>query len=131
MANRRSKRPTDAELEILGVLWENGPSTVREVHAKLEARRPTGYTTALKTMQIMAEKSLVSRDERQRTHVYTAKLDREQAQRSFVSDMLDTVFGGSPKSLVMRALETEDVTAADLAEIRKAIDEFDISGKQS
>lgn len=63
-----------------------------------------------------------------RIHVYTAKLDQEQAQRSFVSDMLDTVFGGSPKSLVMRALETEDVTAADLAEIRKAIDEFDPKG---
>ena len=129
MTNRRSKRPTDAELEILGVLWEGGPSTVREVHAHLEARRPTGYTTALKTMQIMAEKSLVERDESQRTHVYTAKLNREQAQRTFLSDMMKSVFGGSPKSLVMRALETEDVTAADLAEIRKAIDEFDSGGK--
>ena len=105
MTNRRSKRPTDAELEILGVLWEEGPSTVREVHAKLEARRPTGYTTALKTMQIMAEKSLVKRDERQRTHVYTARLDREQAQRSFVKDMLHL----SPKGY---KIWTEQVTKA-------------------
>ena len=129
MTNRRSKRPTDAELEILGILWGEGPSTVREVHSILEKQRPTGYTTALKTMQIMAEKGLVERDESQRTHVYSAKLDRAQAQKSFVSDMLDSVFGGSPKSLVMRALESDDVTAEDVAEIRKAIEEFDAKGK--
>ena len=129
MTNRRSKRPTDAELEILAILWEEGPSTVRDVHSRLSTRRPTGYTTALKTMQIMAEKGLVNRDESRRTHVYAAKLEREQAQRSFVSDMLGSIFGGSPKSLVMRALESDDVTADDLAEIRKAIDEFEIGAK--
>ena len=129
MTNRRSKRPTDAELEILGILWGEGPCTVREVHERLETQRPTGYTTALKTMQIMAEKNLVERDESHRTHVYSAKLDRKQAQQSFLSDMLGSVFGGSPKSLVMRALESDDVSAADIAEIRQAIDEFDINSQ--
>jgi predicted transcriptional regulator len=129
MTNRRSKRPTDAELEILGILWGEGPSTVREVHAILEKQRPTGYTTALKTMQIMAEKGLVERDESQRTHIYSAKLEREQAQRSFVNNMVDTVFGGSPKSLVMRALESEDVTAEDIAEIRKVIEDYGSNGR--
>jgi predicted transcriptional regulator len=129
MTNRRSKRPTDAELEILGILWGEGPSTVREVHAILEKQRPTGYTTALKTMQIMAEKGLVVRDESQRTHIYSAKLEREQAQRSFVTNMVDTVFGGSPKNLVMRALESEDVTAEDIAEIRKVIEDFGARGE--
>jgi len=129
MTSRRSKRPTDAELEILGILWGEGPSTVREVHGILEQHRPTGYTTALKTMQIMAEKGLVERDETQRTHVYSAKLDRAQAQKSFINNMVDTVFGGSSKSLVMRALEADDVTAEDVAEIRKVIEEFDSRGR--
>src|SRR5262245_49047818 len=97
-------RPTDGELEILGVLWQKGPSTVRDVHASLEAVREVGYTTVLKLLQIMAEKGLVKRDESQRSHVYRAALNREVTQRQLVRDLLTRAFGGSTEQLVVQAL---------------------------
>jgi predicted transcriptional regulator len=115
-------RPTDAELAILRVLWERGPSTVRQVHELLTRERPTAYTTALKMLQIMTEKGLVRRDETDRTHVYHAKLTEEQTQRQLVRDLLDRAFGGSAPKLVMQALAARRASAEELSEIRKLID---------
>src|ERR1700759_4127320 len=92
-------RPTDAELAILRVLWERGPSTVRQVHDVLARDRQEGYTTPLKLLQIMTEKGLVDRDERDRTHVYRARVGEEQTQRQLVRDLVDRAFGGSASKL--------------------------------
>jgi BlaI family penicillinase repressor len=115
-------RPTDAELAILRVLWQRGPSTVRQVHDSLVRERPTAYTTALKMLQIMSEKGLVSRDDSERTHVYQARLTEEQTQRQLVGDLLTRAFGGSASKLVMQALASTPATADELTEIRKMID---------
>ena len=115
-------RPTDAELAILRILWERGPSTVRQVHESLSPERPTAYTTALKMLQIMTEKGLVRRDDSDRTHVYQARLSEDQTQRQLVRDLLDRAFGGSASKLVMQALATKRASAEELTEIRKLID---------
>jgi predicted transcriptional regulator len=115
-------RPTDAELAILRILWERGPSTVRQVHDILGRERQAAYTTALKTLQIMTEKGLVERDERDRTHIYRARLSEETTQRQLVRDLLDRAFGGSSTKLVMQALATRRASAEELRDIRKAID---------
>ena len=115
-------RPTDAELAILRVLWERGPSTVRQVHDVLSRDRPTAYTTALKLLQIMAEKGLVTRDERERTHVYQPRVSEDQTQRQLVRDLLDRAFGGSSSKLVMQALATKRASAEELGEIRRLLD---------
>jgi len=122
MAKKNLPRPTEAELAILRVLWDRGPSTVRAVQQALENERGTGYTTALKLLQIMTEKGLVRRDDRQRTHVYEAVLPAEATQRQLVRDLLDRAFGGSARQLVMQALSAERASKADLAEIRKLLD---------
>jgi predicted transcriptional regulator len=122
--SRLLPRPTDAELAILRVLWERGPATVRQVHEALAEARETGYTTTLKLMQIMAEKGLVSRDERSRTHVYAARVGQEQTQRDLVADLLDRAFGGSAAALVQRALSTHRASDAELREIRKLIERY-------
>jgi predicted transcriptional regulator len=122
MAKKDLPRPTEAELAILRVLWQRGPSTVRDVQQALEVERGTGYTTALKLLQIMTEKGLVRRDDRQRTHVYEAVLPAEATQRQLVRDLLDRAFGGSARQLVMQALSAERASKADLAEIRKLLD---------
>ena len=115
-------RPTDAELTILRVLWELGPSTVRQVHAVLSRERTTAYTTALKLLQIMSEKGLVRRDETDRTHIYHARLSEEQTQRQLIRDLLDRAFGGSSSKLVMQALATRRASAEELGEIRRLIE---------
>ncbi|NUR54074.1 MAG: BlaI/MecI/CopY family transcriptional regulator [Acidobacteria bacterium] len=115
-------RPTDAELSILRVLWERGPSTVRQVHDVLGRERPTAYTTALKLLQIMTEKGLVERDERDRTHVYRARLTEEQTQRQLVRDLLDRAFGGSAAKLVLQALASRRASPDELREIRRILD---------
>jgi BlaI family transcriptional regulator, penicillinase repressor len=117
--------PTDAELEILTVLWQRGACTVREVHESLSEVREMGYTTVLKLMQIMAEKGLVRRDERQRAHVYEARLAQEQTQRQLVGDLLERAFDGSAMNLVMQALQTTKASAAELSQIRNLLDEFE------
>lgn len=121
--SRTSQRPTEAELEILRVLWERGPSTVRQVHELLVAARETGYTTTLKLMQIMADKGLVTRDESTRTHVYAARLSQEATQSQLVNDLVDRAFGGSAAELVLRALSSHKTTPDELREIRKLIDD--------
>ena len=120
---RPQPRPTDAELAILRVLWERGPSTVRQVHEAL-AIRETGYTTTLKLMQIMADKGLVTRNETARTHVYSAMAGQEQTQRQLVQDLVDRAFGGSAAQLVLRALSAEGTSDAELKEIRRLIDDY-------
>jgi predicted transcriptional regulator len=115
-------RPTDAELAILRILWERGPSTVRQVHDILGRERQAAYTTALKLLQIMTEKGLVERDERDRTHIYRPRLSEETTQRQLVRDLLDRAFGGSSSKLVMQALATKRASAEELRDIRKAID---------
>jgi predicted transcriptional regulator len=119
---RNVPRPTDAELAILRVLWERGPSTVRQVHEQLARDRQAAYTTALKLLQIMTEKGLVERDERERTHIYKAKLSEEQTQRQLVRDLLDRAFGGSAGKLVMQALATRRASPDELREIRRVLD---------
>ncbi len=115
-------KPTDAELTILRILWERGPSTVRQVHELLARDRQAAYTTALKLLQIMTEKGLVERDERERTHIYRARLSEDQTQRQLVRDLLDRAFGGSASKLVMQALATKRASADELRDIRNAID---------
>jgi BlaI family transcriptional regulator, penicillinase repressor len=118
-------RPTPAELEILGVLWELGPSTVREVHERLAREKPTGYTTVLKMLQIMTEKDLVSRDEAARAHVYEARVPQEQTQRQLVHDLLDRAFGGSATKMVMQALSSRQSSPEELARIRELLDQLE------
>jgi BlaI family penicillinase repressor len=115
-------RPTDAELAILRVLWERGPSTVRKVHDVLARERSAAYTTALKLLHIMTQKGLVERDERDRTHIYRARLGEEQTQRQLVRDLVDRAFGGSAMKLVMQALATRRASPEELRDIRTAID---------
>ena len=122
MSRATAPRPTDAELAILRILWERGPSTVRQVHDILAHERQAAYTTALKLLQIMTEKGLVERDERDRTHIYHARLSEETTQRQLVRDLLDRAFGGSSGKLVMQALATKRASAEELKDIRKAID---------
>jgi len=118
-----SPRPTDAELAILRVLWERGPSTVRQVFEVLSAERELGYTTVLKMLQIMHEKGLVQRDITDRTHVFSASESQVQTQRHLLDDLLDKAFGGSSLSLVMQALATRRASREELAEIRKLLDQ--------
>jgi predicted transcriptional regulator len=122
MSRAAAPKPTDAELAILRILWERGPSTVRQVHEILAGDRPAAYTTALKLLQIMTEKGLVERDERDRTHIYRARLSEEVTQRQLVRDLLERAFGGSSGKLVMQALATKRASAEELRDIRKAID---------
>jgi predicted transcriptional regulator len=116
------RKPTDAELAILRVLWSRGPSTVRQVAEVMTGGgRETGYTTVLKLLQIMTEKGLVVRDESARTHVYAPASTQDQTQRQIVTDLLDRVFDGSAARLVMQALAAKKTTPEELAEIRKLL----------
>src|SRR5919109_4216309 len=121
----RVPRPTEAELAILRVLWEQGPSTVRQVHETLSGDRPTGYTTTLKLLQIMTEKGLVRRDDRDRTHVFTARASEDQTQRQLTKDLLDRAFGGSAAKLVMHALSSRQASAEELSQIRRLLDDYE------
>jgi predicted transcriptional regulator len=122
-------RPTPAELEILRVLWEQGPSTVRSVQETLDQRRPTGYTTVLKLLQIMTEKGLATRDETARAHVYAARLPAEDTQRQLVRDLLDRAFGGSALKLVMHALAARRASPGEIRRIRRMLDEIEGEGR--
>jgi len=118
--HRPGRKPTDAELAILHVLWKHGPRTVRQV-AEIMGRE-TAYTTMLKLLQIMAEKGLVRRDESARTHVYAAACSQEQTERQLVTDLMNRAFGGSAAKLVLQALSSTKASPEELAEIRKLID---------
>ncbi|MEO6393275.1 MAG: BlaI/MecI/CopY family transcriptional regulator [Pyrinomonadaceae bacterium] len=123
-------KPTDAEVEILSILWARGPSAVREVHDEISANgRPIGYTTVLKQMQMMFEKGLLRRDESNRAHVYAAAIHQEQTQRQLVGDLLDKAFAGSAMNLVMQALATKRASAEELSQIRELLDQHERSGQ--
>lgn len=115
--------PTDAELEILAVLWQRGPSTVREVYDALG--KESVYTTALKQMQVMTEKGLLVRSERYRSHVYEAGAPKEDTQQQIAGDLLRRAFGGSAANLVLGALKAQPASEEDLAEIRRLLKEFE------
>jgi predicted transcriptional regulator len=119
--NRNTPKPTDAELEILAVLWEYGPSTVRFVNERLNERREVGYTTTLKFLQIMSEKGLVSRNTEGRTHIYEAALGKEKVQEQLINKLVDTAFGGSAQNLVMQALGRSKSSKEELEAIKAYI----------
>src|ERR1700734_614230 len=123
--SRQPPRPTEAELEILTVLWSRGPSTVRDVHESINQRKPAQYSTVLKFMQIMAEKGLVRRNEKQRAHIYEAAQPREWTQQRLAGDLLQRAFGGSAKNLVIGALSARKASKQDLAELRKLLDQYE------
>jgi BlaI family penicillinase repressor len=122
----KAPRPTDGELAILRVLWDHGPATVRQIHERLG--RDTAYTTVLKLLQIMTEKSLVLRNEATRTHVYAAAQPAVQTQRQMVKDLADRAFAGSSANLVLQALAAKRATPEELAEIRRLLDEHEQKG---
>ena len=125
MARKKSLGPTDRELAILGVLWERGPSTVREVHEALHQDIETGYTTTLKLMQIMVDKGLLVREDAGRRHIYRPTVTEERTQKQLIGDLLDRVFAGSAEKLVLRALSAKKVPPAELKRIRKMLDEME------
>jgi predicted transcriptional regulator len=129
MAESSTPRPTDAELAILRVLWDRGPSTVRDVHETLTREQGGGYTTTLKLLQIMTEKGLVARDESQRAHVYRAKSSAQRTRRQLVSDLLERAFGGSVTELAMHALEARRASPEELAELRQLLDRLEEEGR--
>jgi predicted transcriptional regulator len=129
MARPKLPRPTDAELEILNVLWRRGPSTVREVYEEISLRRATGYTSVLKLVQIMAGKGLVEREERYRAHIYRAAAAQEETQRALVRDLVERAFGGSAARLVLHALASERASAEDRALIRKMLKDHEEEGR--
>ena len=115
--------PTEAELEILNILWARGPSTVRDVHTA--SSKDTGYTTVLKQMQVMVEKGLLERSEDFRSHVYEPVAAKEQTQQRLARNLLQRAFDGSAKNLVLGALSSQKVSAKELAEIRTMLDDFE------
>jgi BlaI family penicillinase repressor len=125
---RTTNQPTPAELEILDILWERKKATVREVFEEIAGRRSTTYTTVLKFMQIMQEKGLVVRDEKERAHVYRPKFSQRQTQTKLVGTLLEKAFRGSALSLVQHVLETKPTTGEELAAIRRMIDEAEAKG---
>jgi predicted transcriptional regulator len=128
MKKAPAPRPTEAELAILRVLWERGPSTVRQVHDILAPARESGYTTTLKFMQLMTEKGMLLREEEGRMHLYRAALPREATQQRLIVDLLERAFGGSSATLVIQALTAKPASAEELREIRKLLDKERRSG---
>jgi len=116
--------PTEAELTILNVLWTIGSATVREVYDALSEKQ-IGYTTVLKQMQVMADKGLLERSERFRSHVYSPRFPREQTQQQLAGSLLQRAFNGSAKNLVFGALSSKKVSSTELAEIRQMLDSFE------
>jgi predicted transcriptional regulator len=118
--------PTKAELDILQVLWDRGPSTVRDVHEALYGDDGAGYTTALKLMQIMHAKGLVERDDSQRAHIYRALISKQRTQKRYVADIVDRLFSGSPSQLVLHALGSQPgASREELKEIRALLKKID------
>jgi BlaI family transcriptional regulator, penicillinase repressor len=114
--------PTEVELAILRVLWDRGPSTVRQIHDALKPQRDTGYSTTLKMVQVMTEKGLVVKDETCRPQVYRTAQPKEETQLELVDDLILRGFAGSAMKLVMRAVAAERISGEELAEIRKLLD---------
>lgn len=120
-----SQKPTESELEILQILWQHGPSTVRFVHEELSKTKDAGYTTTLKLMQIMAEKGMLQADKANRSHVYRPLLQEEDTQRRLLDRFLDTTFRGSAMKMVMQALGNHQASQQELDEIRDLLDKLE------
>jgi predicted transcriptional regulator len=125
MKRRPLQKPTASELEILRVLWERGPSTVRDVHAALNEKKPTGYTTVLKLLQIMAVKGSVRRNEEQRAHVYEACQPADKTKSQLAGDVLQRVFQGSASQLMVHALAGRRTSQQEIEELRRLLDEHE------
>jgi BlaI family penicillinase repressor len=123
MAKNPAAKPTPAEVEILGILWDHGPSTVREVHERLGADRSVGYTGALKLMQNMHAKGLVNRNQDGQAHIYEAR-EPARMKRQLLGDMMQRVFAGSASQLVLHLLEDEKATPKEIEEIRQMLAEY-------
>ncbi len=123
-------KPTESELEILQILWQHGPCTVRQVHEELVKTKDAGYTTTLKLMQIMVEKGLVKRNEENRTHIYEAAVGEEATQKQMLDKFLDLTFRGSAAKLVMQALGNNRTSKEELDEIRKLLDQIENNKNQ-
>jgi len=119
----KARKPTDAELAVLRVLWDRGPSTVREVHDALAAGRSVGYTTTLKTLQVMLRKGLTLREDHRGLHLYRARHREQETLRRLVLDLVDRAFGGSTSKLVIQALSSRKASPEDLREIKRLLDE--------
>jgi predicted transcriptional regulator len=130
MSEPNTSKPTESEMEILQILWQRGPCTVRQVHEELLKNKEAGYTTTLKLMQIMAEKSLVKRNEENRTHIYEAAVNESDTQKQMLDKFLDVAFRGSAAKLVMQALGNGRTSKAELEEIRKLLDQMDSDKNQ-
>ncbi|HET6427051.1 MAG TPA: BlaI/MecI/CopY family transcriptional regulator [Phycisphaerae bacterium] len=122
MPRRSSSHPTEAELEVLNVLWQLGPATVRQVHQTLQADRTTSLTTTLKLLQVMTEKGLTVRDREAHPHRYAPAVSAEKTQAGLVDDLVQRAFSGSARQLVVRAVEEGDLSPEELGEIRRLID---------
>ncbi len=125
MARKKTSGPTDRELAILGVLWDKGPSTVRDVHEALKQEEETGYTTTLKLMQIMVDKGLLVRETGGHKHIYRPTVSEERTQKQLIGDLLDRVFAGSAEKLVLRALSAKKVSPKELKRIRQMLDDLE------
>lgn len=125
MTKNNKTKPTESELEILQVLWEKGPGTVRQVNEELNKKRTVGYTTSLKLMQIMTTKGLLNRNTEQKTHIYHPAIKREEIQQQLLDRLLNTAFGGSAQKLVMQALGNHKASKSELEEIKNLIDEIE------
>ena len=125
MARKKVSEPTKKELAILAILWNRGPSTVRQVNEEMNKQQKTGYTTTLKLMQIMTAKGVVVRDDSKFQHIYRPAVSEEKTQKQVVGDLLEKVFSGSAEKLVMRALSAKKVSARELTRIRKMLDEME------
>jgi len=125
MTRQKQSGPTERETEILKILWQRGPSTVRQVNEVMNTRVETGYTTTLKLMQIMVDKGLLSRDDSQFKHLFTASVSEESTQRQLVGNLLERVFSGSTEKLVMRALSAKKISKKDLGKIRELIERME------
>ena len=124
MARPAANRPTDGELALLNILWDRGPSTVRQVYDVVNRIKPTGYTSVLKLMQIMFDKDLLARDESNRSHVYRPKKSAEHTQKKLIKDLVDKAFGGSAYRLVQGALSGKKTPAREINKIRRLLDEI-------
>jgi BlaI family penicillinase repressor len=119
-------KPTESELEILQLLWENGPMTVRALNDRLNKKRRVGYTTSLKMMQLMTEKGLLKRDTSERSHIYSPALGPESVQSKIMDHILKTVFMGDRSKLVLQALGNQNVSVEEIEELKAIISKMEV-----
>lgn len=125
IVERAMSKPTESELEILALLWELKEASVRQIHERLAETKDTGYTTTLKTMQIMHAKGMVIRDEENRSHIYQPATNQQETQKSLLKNLMSTAFGGSSKKLVMQALGQDNPSKDEIDEIRAFLDQLE------